>query len=110
MQPLVLRDAGGEIIAFSILYVNREKGYAVLNDVEMDSKYDGFSKQKQVKAIYNALINGVNAFANQYNIENPYYPIYYGTSQPSFAHRDGYFHPAGSGCICSLAVVGARRA
>ena len=75
MQPLVLRDAGGKIVAFSILYVNREEGYAVLNDVEMDSKYDNSQNQKHVKEIYSALINGVNTFTDQYNRENPNKPI-----------------------------------
>jgi len=67
MQPLVVRDPHGEIVAFSIVYVNREKGYAVLNDVEMNDKYDD---SKDVKEIYDAWIAGVNAFVEQYNKEN----------------------------------------
>lgn len=69
MQPLVVRDISGEIVAFSIVYVNREKGYAVLNDIEMNNKYD--NDNSAVKDIYDKFIEGIDAFATQYNKENP---------------------------------------
>ena len=50
MQPLVVRDNRGEIVAYSILYINREKGYAVLNDIEVNSKYAG--DEESLKIIY----------------------------------------------------------
>ena len=50
MQPLVVRDNRGEIVAYSILYINREKGYAVLNDIEVNRKYTG--DEESLKIIY----------------------------------------------------------
>ena len=50
MQPLVVRDNKGEIVAYSILYINREKGYAVLNDIEVNRKYAG--DEESLKIIY----------------------------------------------------------
>ena len=50
MQPLVVRDNRGEIVAYSILYINRKKGYAVLNDIEVNSKYAG--DEESLKIIY----------------------------------------------------------
>ena len=50
MQPLVVRDNKGEIVAYSILYINREKGYAVLNDIEVNRKYTG--DEESLKIIY----------------------------------------------------------
>ena len=50
MQPLVVRDNRGEIVAYSILYINRKKGYAVLNDIEVNRKYAG--DEESLKIIY----------------------------------------------------------
>ena len=69
MQPLVVRDVSGEIIAFSIVYVNREKGYAVLDDIEMNNKYDSKSSNI-VKQIYDKVIEGLEKFVETYNAEN----------------------------------------
>ena len=69
MQPLVIRDVSGEIVAFSIVYVNREKGYAVMDDIEMSNKYD--SKPIDiVRGIYNKAIEGLEKFIQIYNAEN----------------------------------------
>lgn len=50
MQPLVVRDNKGDIVAYSILYINRENGYAVLNDIEVNRKYEG--DKESLKIIY----------------------------------------------------------
>ena len=50
MQPLIVRDNKGDIVAYSILYINREKGYAVLNDIEVNRKYEG--DEESLKIIY----------------------------------------------------------
>lgn len=69
VQPLVIRDSRGEMIAMSLIYVNREKGYAVANDVEVNNKYNG--KDSIRREIYNKFIEGVDAFVKQYNREDP---------------------------------------
>ena len=53
MQPLVVRNDKDEIVAYSIMYINREKGYAVLNDIEVNKKYEG--QEKQLKIIYDKM-------------------------------------------------------
>ena len=72
MQPLVIRNIKGEIVCFGIIYVNRKEGYAVVNDFEVNKKYNG----KEVgKEIYTKAMQGVNAFVTQYNKENVNNPI-----------------------------------
>ncbi len=72
MQPLVIRDFDNNIISFGIIYVNREEGYAVVNDFEVNRKYDN---SQQREAIYQKAMQGVTAFVKEYNQENPAKPI-----------------------------------
>ena len=73
MQPLVIRDFDNNIISFGIIYVNRKEGYAVVNDFEVNKKYIG--KDDKRKAIYDKAMEGVSAFVEEYNLENPQNPI-----------------------------------
>ena len=72
MQPLVIRDFDNNIISFGIIYVNRQEGYAVVNNFEVNKKYDNI---QQREAIYQKAMQGVNAFVKEYNQENPSRPI-----------------------------------
>ena len=72
MQALVIRDFDNNIISFGIIYVNRKKGYAVVNDFEVNKKYENL---QQREAIYQKAMQGVNAFVKEYNQENPSQPI-----------------------------------
>lgn len=72
MQPLVIRDFDNNIISFGIIYVNREEGYVVVNDFEVNKKYENL---QQREAIYQKAMQGVNAFVEEYNQENPSQPI-----------------------------------
>lgn len=72
MQPLVIRNIKGDIVAFGIMYVNREEGYAVVNDFEVNKNYDSDEIRKE---IYTKAIQGVEKFASVYNKENPNKPI-----------------------------------
>lgn len=74
MQPLVVRNNKGVIIGFSIVYVNREKGYAVLNNIETHNKYNS-APENVVKEIYGKFIAGVEKFVAAYNQEFPQRPI-----------------------------------
>ena len=39
VQNLVVKDSKGNIIAKGAMYVNSQKGYAVINDFEVNEKY-----------------------------------------------------------------------
>lgn len=67
MQPIVIKDRKDEIVAFGILYVNKEKGYAVVNDVEVNIRYQYSNKAR--KAIYDKFMQGIEAFVAKYNEE-----------------------------------------
>lgn len=66
-QNMVIRNEEGTIIAKSTIYVNREKGYAVFNNVESSMNY---KEEKQLEKIYNAFIRGAAAFIYEYNKNN----------------------------------------
>lgn len=68
MQPLVIRDYEENIVAFGIVYVNKKEGYAVVNDFEVNKKYQGNEEAR--KEIYTKAMQGVNAFVTGYNKEN----------------------------------------
>ena len=70
-QNLVIRY-NGEIIAKSIIYVNREQGYAVFNNIECSLR---FNSEEQHKEIYEAFMRGTRAFLETYNKNYPQTPI-----------------------------------
>jgi len=71
IQNLVIRNKKGEIIAKSTLYINEKEGYGVFNNVEV---YD-YVNNKQLPAIYEKYLSGVNAFAQKYNELHPDNPL-----------------------------------
>ncbi len=71
-QNLVIRNIFGEIIAKSTLYVNKEEGYAVFNNVESSFNYRDDSSMLK---IYKAFLRGSKAFIERYNENNPDQPI-----------------------------------
>jgi len=81
VQNLVIKDSKGKIIAKATIYVNKEKGYAVFNDIEMNRKYgnevreNDYSDNKQRIKIYKAFKRGVKAFVEKYNEINDDKPI-----------------------------------
>lgn len=68
MQPLVIKDIRGKIVAFGIIYVNGEEGYAVINDFEVNKKY--IKRKEELKEIYTKAMQGVDKFIRTYNEEN----------------------------------------
>jgi len=67
-QNLVIRNSVGDIIAKSTIYVNKDKGYAVFNNVESSLNY---RSSKDLYQIYSAFMRGTKAFLNTYNNNNP---------------------------------------
>ena len=51
--------------------MNREKGYAVFNDIELNRNYDKRAKEKDFDEVVDAFLRGANAFVNEYNKNNP---------------------------------------
>ncbi len=71
-QNLVIRNGSGEIIAKSTIYVNKEQGYAVFNNVETSLNHRA---TEETEKIYNAFLRGAKAFIKTYNENNPEQPI-----------------------------------
>lgn len=73
MQNLVINDADGKIVAKATIYVNKEEGYAVFNEIEMNREYgdefmeEDFSDSTQREKIYDAFKRGTKAFIEKYN-------------------------------------------
>lgn len=70
-QNLVVRYHN-KIIAKSIIYVNREKGYAVFNTIEGSLE---FTEKEELECIYEAFMRGATAFFNTYNKNYPQVPL-----------------------------------
>lgn len=89
VQNLVIRDSAGKIVSKGTMYLNREKGYGVINDFELNEQYredetrrvgvyegDESSKyEKQRDLIFQAYKRGIGAFVEQYDRENPNKPL-----------------------------------
>jgi len=81
VQNLVIKDKNGDIVAKATIYVNKRKGYAVFNDIEMNRDYGNevdmtdLSDDKQRMKIYKAFKRGVIDFVNKYNELNKTNPI-----------------------------------
>ena len=88
VQNLVVRDAKGDIIAKADMYVNKEKGYVVINEFDLNAKYkkdegkDGYytssefsEASKDREAIFQTIMRGLKAFVEEYDKENPEMPI-----------------------------------
>lgn len=71
-QNLVIKDKKGKIIAKSTLYINREQGYGVFNNVEINNNIH--TKESKEK-IYKVYVEAVEAFAKRYNEKNPDKPL-----------------------------------
>lgn len=88
-QNIVIRDVKGDIIAKGTLVVFKDKGEAIINSFEINYKYkrhmqkiQGFYDVKpshpdeiEREYIFKAFKRAVNAFAKQYDLENPTRPL-----------------------------------
>lgn len=75
-QNLVIRNYNNEIIAKATIYVNKKYGYAVFNDIELNTKYGNERFEDAVdhfeirEKIYATFKRGVNDFVKKYNEQN----------------------------------------
>ena len=90
VQNLVVNNSNNEIIAKGTMYINREKGYIVFNDFELNKKYKNHEirgypgiydvqpshpEEIQRNKIFNTFMRGINDFINIYNSKHPNNPI-----------------------------------
>lgn len=73
VQNLVIKNSDGKIIAKSTLYVNRNQGYGVFNNVEISHEY-GYDNDSLLK-IHQKYKIAAAVFAQKYNKEHPSKPI-----------------------------------
>ena len=88
VQSLVVKDIKGEIIAKGTMYINKEMGYGVINEFEINEiykKHESSSgryivpadspEEKDRELIFKAFQRGVYAFVEEYDKQNPNNPI-----------------------------------
>ena len=88
VQNLVVRNAKGDIISKGTMYVNKDRGYAVINDFELNERYrnhesssgryslDEISLEEQERElIFKAFQRGLGAFVQEYDRQNPNKPL-----------------------------------
>lgn len=88
VQNLVVRDSKGDIIAKGTMYINKDRGYAIINDFELNAKYrnhessagkysvDETSTEEQDRElIFKAFLRGLKAFIEEYDRQNPNKPL-----------------------------------
>lgn len=87
---LVIKDKNGEIKAKSTIYINKEKGYAVFNNVEVNKQFLGYDKNDNVLTntlisaatkeqkldMVDCLLRGANDFVKFYNSNKNHKPIF----------------------------------
>ena len=70
MQNLIIRDRKGIPVAKSSIYVNKNEGYAVFNNVEVAHHMYDYSDE-----IFKEYMNGVYSFIKAYNEKNSSSPL-----------------------------------
>ncbi len=88
VQNLVVRNSRGEIVSKGTMYVNKEKGYGVLNDFELNQRYrnhEGESgryrvdiddlEEQERDLIFKAFQRGLKAFVQEYDNQNKENPL-----------------------------------
>lgn len=89
VQNLVVKDSKGIIIAKGTMYVNSQKGYAVINDFEVNEKYRSHETaepgyysvgpehkdEQDRELIFQTFKRGINAFVKEYDEQHPTKPI-----------------------------------
>lgn len=88
VQNLVIRDSKGNIISKGTMYVNKDEGYAVINDFELNEKYKNHqsdsgrynveetsAEEQDREMIFKAFQRGLRAFIEEYDRQNPKKPL-----------------------------------
>ncbi len=90
VQNLVVRNSKGDIISKGTMYVNKARGYAVINDFELNEKYrhhereydsgrynveETSPEEQDREMIFKAFQRGLKAFIKEYDRQNPDKPL-----------------------------------
>ena len=88
VQNLVVRDSNGIIVAKGTVFLKKDRGFAVINDFEINQKYrkhevkegvyaaeEQGSEEQDRELIYKAFIRGIKAFIEEYDKQNPDNPL-----------------------------------
>ena len=88
VQNLVVRNSKGDIISKGTMYVNKDRGYAVINDFELNEKYRNHEsssgrynveetspEEQDRELIFKAFQRGLKAFIEEYDRQNPEKPL-----------------------------------
>lgn len=85
IQNLVVRNYNGQIVAKGAMYLNREKGYAVINAFELNNGINAtkgmklsesqLARRQVCEKVFEAFMRGIDAFVKEYNEENPTNPL-----------------------------------
>lgn len=88
VQNLVVRNSKGDIISKGTMYVNKDRGYAVINDFELNEKYrhhesssgrysveESSPEEQDREMIFKAFQRGLRAFIEEYDRQNPNKPL-----------------------------------
>lgn len=90
VQNLVVRNSKGDIISKGTMYVNKDRGYAVINDFELNEKYrhhenedyrgrydveETSPEEQDREMIFKAFQRGLRAFIEEYGRQNPKKPL-----------------------------------
>lgn len=88
VQNLVVRNSKGDIISKGTMYVNKDRGYAVINDFELNEKYrhhesssgrynveETSPEEQDREMIFKAFQRGLRAFIEEYDKQNPKKPL-----------------------------------
>ena len=85
-ENLVFIDEDGMIVGKSTLYINREEGYGVFNNVEINNDIPIL----ELRPIYKKYKEAIERFAVHYNKENPDKPLK--KINVGFSHNDLNFY------------------
>ena len=88
VQNIVIKDINENIIAKGTMYVDKEKGFGVINDFEINSKYkkheqrsgiyktsEDSKEEQERQLIFNAFMSGIEKFVQEYDLQYPDNPI-----------------------------------
>lgn len=88
VQNLVVRNSKGDIISKGTMYINKDRGYAVINDFELNGKYrdheesigrysveETSPEEQNRELIFKAFQRGLKSFIEEYDKKNPEKPL-----------------------------------
>lgn len=88
VQNIVVRNSKGEIISKGTMYVNKERGYGIINDFELNERYrhhenssgrynvgENSREEQERDMIFGAFLRGLQAFIEEYDKQNPDRPL-----------------------------------